>query len=132
MPSWWLVFLLLPIIASIPVILFMSRRKSNPIQEMKGYTFLAGELRQEVLNIYRKMVALLVRRSLPSRQPAQTPQEYANLVSPQVTFGMDIVRSLTDAANVAAYDSSPFSASVAQDARNQFAALPHILAIAAN
>ncbi len=75
------------------------------------------------------MVALLVRKGLPSRQPAQTPQEYARLVAPSLVEGMGIVRWLTQATDAAAYDSRPFSPSVAQDARDKFALLPGALAV---
>ncbi len=130
-PSWWLAFLGAIVIGSVLAILIMLRRKTRSAQETKGYTFLAGELRRDVLDIYRKMVALLVRKGLPPRQSAQTPQEYVKLVAPYVTEGMDIVRWLTKAANVAAYDSRPLSPSMAQEARNKFAVLPQTVTITA-
>ena len=40
-----------------------------------------------MLNLYRKMVAIIVKKGLPARQPHQPPDEYAALVSRQLPAG---------------------------------------------
>ena len=75
------------------------------------------------------MVALLVRKGLPSRQPAQTPREYASLVVPRLDGGLNAVEWLTEAATAAAYDPKPLSPSTASEAGAKLATLRETLAV---
>lgn len=85
------------------------RRRLKTKQSPAGYSRLDGESRRTVLSMYRKMVAILVRKGLPSRQPHQPPDEYAALVSRQIPDGQEIVERLTCLAIRAAYDPKPFN-----------------------
>ncbi len=76
-----------------------------------------------MLNLYRQMVALLVKKDLPSRQPYQPPYEYAAIVCPQITDGQEIIEWLTQAASSAAYDPKPFNPSIIPEARRRLSAL---------
>ena len=110
--------------------LFLFRRRSRIGPDAGGqYTPLQGEARREVLGAYQKMVTLLVRKGLPSRRPAETPREYASVVVPRLTEGKDTVRWMTEATDIAAYDSGPFSPSLAQEARDRLAALTRAIAV---
>ena len=84
---------------------------------------------EAVLNVYRRMTVLLVRRGLPARRPAQTPREYLMQVPPLFSSGLDTVEWLTEATNAAAYDPSPFDSSMARAASDRLAGLPRTLAV---
>jgi hypothetical protein len=127
----WLALIGAAVFAGILAGLFVSRRGPKAGEGADAYTTLAGDSRREVLAVYRGMVALLVRKGLPPRQPAQTPREYAGLVAPRLVEGMGIVRWLTQATDAAAYDSRPLSPSLAREARDKLALLPAALAVKA-
>ena len=129
-PGWtWAAILGGAAIASILAALFVARRRSTARQNTERYTALQGEARRQVLAAYQKMVALLARKGLPARKPAQTPEEYARVVAPRLVEGVDIVRWLTEATNTAAYDPRPLGSSVAQEARGKLATLSRKLAL---
>jgi hypothetical protein len=69
------------------------------------------------------MVALLIKKDLPSRQPYQPPYEYATLICPQITGGQEIIEWLTQAASSAAYDPKPFDPSIIPEARRRLSTL---------
>ena len=81
-----------------------------------------------MLNLYRKMVATLVKKGLPYRQPYQPPYEYAAIVCPQIPDGREIIEWLTQAANRAAYDPKPFNPSIIPEAGRKLSALMRALA----
>ena len=112
--------------------LLLSRLKRSNGPHQAGYTALAGEPRRAVLDVYRRMAVLLVRRGLPPRRPAETPREYLRQVGPLVTSGLETVEWLTEATRAAAYDPRPFDSSMVQEAGNRFAALPRTLTVRIN
>ena len=109
--------------------LFLAGRSRRSGPHADGYTALEGEPRRAVLDAYRRMGALLVRRGLPPRQTAQTPREYLRQVAPLVTSGLETVEWLTEATRAAAYDPRPFDSAVAREAGDRLAALPRALAV---
>ena len=129
-PGWvWLAALGAAAVVGAVAGLLMSRRTGGAERDGHTYTTLEGESRREVVTAYRKMVKLLARKGLPPRTPAQTPQDYAGIVAPRLVRGVDTVRWLTEAANIAAYDSSPLSPSLVREARDRMAALRLDLAV---
>ena len=76
------------------------------------YSRLDGAARRSMLNLYCRMVALLVKQGFPARLPYQPPEEYAALISPRIQDGREIVERLTGLANRAAYDPEPFADNV--------------------
>ena len=109
--------------------LLLARRKQRGGPHGAGYTALAGEPRRAVLDVYRRMALLLVRRGLPPRRQAQTPREYLRQVAPLLASGIETVEWLTEATRAAAYDPRPFDPSVAREAGDRFAALPRTLTV---
>ena len=130
LPGWgWLGVLVAVALAGALAMLLLAGRKRRSGPHQAGYTALVGEPRRTVLDVYRRMVVLLVRRGLPPRRPAQTPREYLRQVAPLLTSGLDTVEWLTEATRAAAYDPRPFDSSVAREADDRFAALPRTLAV---
>ena len=127
-PGWFWVMLIGALIATTILALLLTRRKVRTRQEIRGYSILDGEARRAMLNLYRQMVALLVKKDLPSRQPYQPPYEYATLICPQITGGQEIIEWLTQAANSAAYDPKPFNPSIIPEARRRLSTLMRALA----
>ncbi len=109
--------------------LFLARRKRSGGPHGTGYTALAGESRRAVLDVYRRMSVLLVRRGLPPRRPAQTPREYLGQVAPLLASGIETVEWLTEATRAAAYDPRPLDPSTAREAGDRLDALPRTLAV---
>ena len=101
------------------------------MEERWQYSSLGGEPRLALLRTYRTMAALLARKGLPRRLPAQSTQEYARLVSGSVSRGMDAVDWLSEAASAAAYDPRPVGDSVALEASEKLALLKRTLRVRA-
>jgi len=127
-PGWFWVVLLGGGITITVLALLLTRHKTRTRQEIKGYSVLDGEERRVMLNLYRQMVALLVKKDLPSRQPYQPPYEYATLICPQITGGQEIIEWLTQAASSAAYDPTPLNPSIIPEARRRLSTLMRTLA----
>ncbi|MFC1847265.1 transglutaminaseTgpA domain-containing protein [Chloroflexota bacterium] len=107
--------------------LLLTRHKTRTRQEIKGYSVLDGEERSVILNLYRKMIALLIKKGLPSRQLYQTPCEYATIVCSQIPDSRELVEWLSQAASSAAYDPNPLNQSTVPEARRKLAALRQTL-----
>ena len=115
------------VVAVILAFRLISRVKTR--QKPAEYSKLDGEARCSVLELYRKMVFLLVRKGFPSRQPYQPPEEYAALISPGLSKGTEIVERLTELASRAAYDPSHFDAPDMLQIRQSLAALRKALSM---
>ena len=127
--SGWLWGMLLGVGGAVTVLtLFLSRRKTRIKQEIRGYSTLDGESRKTMLNLYRKMATLLVKKGLPFRQEYQPPYEYAAIICPQIPDGQEIVEWLTQVASSAAYDPRPFNPPTVQEVRQRLSALRRALA----
>ncbi len=128
MPGW--VWVVLPGVGAATIVLawLLSHRKVKIRQEVRGYSTLDGEPRRVMLNLYHKMVALLIKKGLPSRQPHQPPYEYATTICPKITGGQETVEWLTQAAGSAAYDPSPFNPSTVWEAKRRLSDLRRALA----
>jgi hypothetical protein len=122
-PGWFWVVLLGGGITITALALLLTRHKTRTRQEIKGYSVLDGEERRVMLNLYHQMVALLIKKDLPSRQPYQPPYEYATLICPQIIGGQEIIEWLTQAASSAAYDPKPFDPSIIPEARRRLSTL---------
>ncbi|MBI4200998.1 MAG: DUF4129 domain-containing protein [Chloroflexi bacterium] len=109
--------------------LFLSLRRGQPPKGKEGYTSLMGDHRRAVVDAYHRMVALLARKGLPTRRPAQTPQEYAGLVAPRLGEAAGIVEWLAEAASTAAYDPRPISSAMASEASGRLALLKRTLVV---
>jgi hypothetical protein len=122
-PGW--VKIILPIVgmAAIGLALLIGRRRIKIRQEVRRYSILDGESRRAMLKLYHKMVALLVRKGLPPRQPHQPPYEYAAAIYAQIPENRETVEWLTGAASGAAYDPRPFDSSIVLEARTRLSAL---------
>jgi len=114
------------VIAMILALLF-GRHRPSTLLEVKGYSALDGETRKTMVNLYHKMVALLVKGGLPARQPYQPPYEYAAVVYPQIPDSQNMVEWLTQVASSAAYDPEPFNSSLIPEARRKLSALRRTL-----
>ncbi|MFC1985816.1 transglutaminaseTgpA domain-containing protein [Chloroflexota bacterium] len=121
--GWVWVMLLGTGITIVVLALLLSRGKVRTRQEVRGYSILDGESRRRMMDLYHKMVALLVKKGLPPRQPYQPPYEYSALICSQVPDSRETVDWLTQAASSAAYDSSPFLPSTVLEARQRLTAL---------
>ena len=117
MRGWGWGMLLAGGIVAVVLALLLIRRRVRTRQETREYTTLDGESRRTMLSLYRKMVATLVRKGLPSRQPYQPPYEYAAIVCSQIPHSRETVEWLTQAASRAAYDSRPFHSATVLEAR---------------
>ena len=106
--AWVWGMLLAVVVAAIVLVLRLSRRRLRTRQESLKYSLLEGEARRLVLELYRRMIVLLVRKGMPPRQLYQPPEEYAALISRQIPAGREIVERLTRLASHAAYDPRPF------------------------
>ena len=130
MPGWtWSLVLSGVVLAGILAALQVARRTSRTRQVTERYTALEGASRKEMLSTYERMVAFLAGKGLPTRNPAQTPDEYAAAVGPRMATGTDIVGWLTRATDIAAYDSRPFQPSLVQEARDKLASLRRSFAL---
>ncbi|MFQ6122110.1 MAG: DUF3488 and DUF4129 domain-containing transglutaminase family protein [Dehalococcoidales bacterium] len=127
-PGW--IWIVLPSagIAITVLVLLLSRRKVRISQAVRGYSTIGGESRSAMLHLYHKMLALLVKKGLPSRQPYQPPYEYATIISRQIPNSREIVAWLTEATVSAAYDPSPFNPSTVWQARDKLTTLRQALA----
>jgi hypothetical protein len=114
------------VVAAAAVFFFFSRRR-RAREERWQYSTLGGEPRRALLRTYQTMAALLARRGLPRRLPAQSAQEYAQFVSGSISQGMDAVQWLSEAASAAAYDPRPVGASTALQASEKLALLKRTL-----
>ncbi|MEK7353349.1 MAG: transglutaminaseTgpA domain-containing protein, partial [Chloroflexota bacterium] len=101
------------IVLALRLIRLRLKTKQSPAE----YSLLEGESRRTALNLYRSMVAILVRKGLSPRQSYQPPDEYAALVSRQIPAGQEIVERLTRLAIRAAYDPKPFNLPDTQELR---------------
>ncbi len=128
MLNWLWVVWLGGVVAIAILVWFLIRHRVRTGQEIRGYSTLDGESRTAMLNLYRKMAAVLVKKGLPSRQPYQPPYEYAAIIRPHIPDGREIVDWLTRAASSAAYDPRPFKPSVVGEARQKLSALRRALA----
>ncbi len=126
-PGWVWVVLPSAVVATTVLALLLNRRKVRIRQEIKGYSVLDGEARRAILNLYRKMVALLVKKGLPSRQLHQPPYDYATIICSQIPDSRELVEWLSQAASSAAYDPNPLSQSILPDARRRLAELRQTL-----
>lgn len=127
--SGWIWAVLLGVgVATTVLALLLSRRKIRIRQEVIGYSTLDGESRRAMLNLYHKMVALLVKKGLPSRQPYQPPYEYAATICPQIPGSREMVEWLSQAASSAAYDPKSFSPATLWEARRKLSTLRQALA----
>ncbi|MFC2022471.1 DUF3488 and DUF4129 domain-containing transglutaminase family protein, partial [Chloroflexota bacterium] len=115
-------------VAAIVLGLLLRRYKVRIRQEVRGYSILDGESRRTMLNLYYKMVGVLVKKGLPPRQPYHSPYEYAAIVGPQILDGREVVEWITQAASSAAYDSHPFNPSTIPKARRRLSVLKRVLA----
>ena len=107
----------------------IATRRSSTALANGGYTALQGTARREVVEAYAGMVGYLGRKGLPVRRASQTPREYAGLVAPHLAKGSDAVSWLTEAADVAAYDSTPIDPSLADEAADKLVLLKGSLAL---
>ena len=129
MPRWvWGVLLSVGIATTVLTLLF-SRRKEKIGPEMREYSTLDGEPRKSMLNLYHKMVTVLVKKGLPSRQKNQPPYEYATIICPQISDGQEIVEWLSQAASSAAYNPKLFHPSIIPEARQRLSALRRVLVV---
>ncbi len=127
--SGWVWAVLLGVgVATTVLALLLSRRKIRIRQEVTGYSTLDGESRRTMLNLYHKMVAILAKKGLPSRQSYQPPYEYAATVCPQIPDSRETVEWLSRAASSAAYDPKSFSPSTVFEARRKLSTLKQALA----
>ena len=127
-PVWIWVVLLGAVVVTTLLALLLSRHKKRSKQEIKGYSVLDGEERRAMLNLYRKMVTLLVKKDLPPRQPYQPPHEYAAVICPQVPHGREMIEWLTQAASSAAYNPKPLNLATISEATQKLSALKRKLA----
>ncbi|MFC2034165.1 DUF3488 and DUF4129 domain-containing transglutaminase family protein [Chloroflexota bacterium] len=127
LPVWF--WIIPPGTALIIIILLISLKKRRviPEQELRRYSTLEGEPRRAMLNIYQIMVALLVKKGLPPRQPQQSPYEYAFMITGQTRQGQEIIAWLTKAMTSAAYAPKPFSSATVTEARDKLSALRNIM-----
>ena len=129
MPGWvWVVLPGIGITTMVLTLLF-SRRKGKITQETREYSTLDGEPRESMLNLYHKMVTVLVKKGLPSRQKNQPPYEYATIIYPQISDGQEIVEWLSQAVSSAAYNPKPFNPSIILEARRRLSTLRRALAV---
>ena len=127
--SVWVWGILLAGVTIIVTLAFrLSRRRLRTRREPVGYSLLEGESRRTALNLYRKMVAILIKRGLPPREPYQPPDEYAALVSRQIPAGQEIVARLTRLAISAAYDPGPFNSPDIREVQRSLSSLRQALA----
>ncbi len=126
-PGWVLAWLLGGGVATAVLVLFVRRYRVRVRPEVRGYSVLDGESRRTMLNLHRKMVAVLVKKGLPSRQPHQPPDEYAAIICAQIGGGREVIEWLTEATVNAAYDARPFSSSTVGEARNKLSGLKQAL-----
>ncbi|MFC2034750.1 DUF3488 and DUF4129 domain-containing transglutaminase family protein [Chloroflexota bacterium] len=128
LPGWlWVVLLAVGIAITVAAIL-ITPRKVKKRQEVNRYSVLSGESRRIMLNLYRAMVTLLVKKGLPSRKPYQPPDEYAAIVSAQIPKDREIIEWLSQVASSAAYDHKHFNPLTVQEARRKLADLRRTLA----
>lgn len=119
----WLVALSVVVIGGALVLLAVSRRGGGRGVETFGYTTMEGELRQEVLVTYHRMLRLLARKGLMTKKATQTPWEYTRRVLLHIDGGQEAVEWLTQAATTAAYDPRPVSPTMATEAQERLADL---------
>jgi len=126
-PGW--VWVVLPGVGVTTTVLalLLSRRRIRSQQEVKGYSILDGESRRIMLDLYRKMVSVLVKKGLPSRQPYQPPYEYAAIISAQIPDSRETIEWLSQAVSSAAYNPRPFNPLAVTEARRRLAALRRAL-----
>ena len=123
-PGWvWVVLPGVGAAATALAWLLRQRRKARGRQGVKGYSLLGGESRRTMLDLYRKMVSMLVKKGLPSRQPQQPPDEYAAIVSAQIPDKRETIEWLSQAASSAAYNPKPFNPATVTEARRRLVAL---------
>ncbi|MFC2071843.1 transglutaminaseTgpA domain-containing protein [Chloroflexota bacterium] len=126
-PGWgWVVLLGMGVTTAV-LGLLLSRRRVRSGQEVKGYSILDGESRRIILDLYCKMVSVLVKKGLPSRQPYQPPYEYAAIISAQITSGRETIEWLSRAASSAAYNPKPLNPLTVTEARRRLTALRRAL-----
>jgi len=116
------------VVAITVLTLLLRRRRVRIRQEIRGYSTLDGEPRRAMLNLYHKMVALLIKKGLPPRQSYQPPYEYAAAICRQIPDGREMVEWLTRATGSAAYNPNPFNPSIVWEAKQKLAALRRALA----
>jgi hypothetical protein len=114
-------------VATALLALLLTRHKPGTRQEVREYSALRGEARQAMLDLYRRMVSLLVKKGLPHRQASQSLDEYAALICPQIPHGRETVEWLTRATGIAAYDPRPFNPATAREATERLSALRQAL-----
>lgn len=126
-PGW--VWVVLPGvgIATTVLVLLLIRRRVRSRQEVKGYSILDGESRRIILDLYGKMVSVLVKKGLPSRQPYQPPYEYAAIISAQIPNSRETIEWLSEVASSAAYNPKPFNTLTITEARRRLTELRQAL-----
>ncbi len=107
----------LPAAGAAVIVLLWRRRRLKPEAAHRGYTSLEGQSRREMLDLYRRALAMLHRRGLPLRSSHQPPFEYAAAVR------SGSFHWLTAAASRAAYSPAPFPAATVAEARHRLSAL---------
>jgi len=123
-PSWvWVVLPGVGVATTVLALLLRRRKKIRSQQRGKGYSILDGESRRIVLDLYRKMVSVLVKKGLPSRQPYQPLYEYATIISAQIPNSRETIEWLSQAASSAAYNPKPFNPLTVTEARRRLTAL---------
>ncbi|MBI4284016.1 MAG: hypothetical protein HY663_06060 [Chloroflexi bacterium] len=126
-PAWGWGVLLGVGVATIVLVLLLSRRQRKSRPKVKGYSILDGESRRRILELYGKMVSLLVKKGLPPRRPYQPPYEYATIISAQIPNNRETIEWLSQAASSAAYNPKPFNPATVTEARQRLAALRRAL-----
>ncbi|MFC1921503.1 DUF3488 and DUF4129 domain-containing transglutaminase family protein [Chloroflexota bacterium] len=109
LPGWfWIVLIVIAVAVMFTAMVFSNRRSRKDSRRPVKYSVLDGETRRMALDLYRRMVSILVKKGFPARQPYQSPYEYAAVVCPQILEGRETVEQLTRIASSAAYDPDNF------------------------
>ncbi|MFC2070120.1 DUF3488 and DUF4129 domain-containing transglutaminase family protein [Chloroflexota bacterium] len=124
LPGWsWIMLIAVAVAAVFVATVFSNRRRKRISKQSIKYSVLDGEARRAVLDLYRKMIAILVKKGFPARQPYQPPYEYAAVVCPQIPDGRETIERLTRIASSAAYDPDNFILPDVSELRRSLSAL---------
>ncbi|MFC1915976.1 transglutaminaseTgpA domain-containing protein [Chloroflexota bacterium] len=126
-PVWLWVIAPILAVSAILLTLLLGHRRGKAKPAIYSYSILEGEPRRGMLKLHRKMVALLVKKGLPSRQAYQPPYEYASLIYPRVQDAWETVEWITEATTQAAYDPRPFHQAIVSEARQKLSMLRRTL-----
>ncbi|MFC1900418.1 transglutaminaseTgpA domain-containing protein [Chloroflexota bacterium] len=110
LPGWsWILLAFMTVTVITAVVILKGNLRKKDGRQPTRYSILEGEDRRTALDLYRKMIAILVRNGFPERLPYQPPYEYAAAVCPQISEGRETVEYLTRMAISAAYDPGRFT-----------------------